>query len=178
MGAAFVTTSEYEDAHLRVIDKPVGLVVHPAPGHWSGTLLNGLLAHDPQSALLPRAGIVHRLDRDTTGVIVVARSNEAARSLVGQFKAKTVHKEYTAVVWGELPFDSDWIDLPLGSHPARPALRAVRPESEGGQPSSTLVENLSGTELFLRYVSDLRNHDASPEISASLTPSRGHCLRR
>jgi len=131
------------DEALIVVDKPAGLVIHPGTGQASGTLINGLLHVFPELAVVGRSdrpGIVHRLDRDTTGVMVVARTNEAARSLVGQFKAKTVHKEYTAVVWGELPFDSDWIDLPLGAHPARPALRAVRAESEGGQPSSTFYQ--------------------------------------
>jgi 23S rRNA pseudouridine1911/1915/1917 synthase len=64
----------YEDEHLRIIDKPAGLVVHPAPGHWSGTLLNGLLALDAKAVLLPRAGIVHRLDKDTSGLMMVART--------------------------------------------------------------------------------------------------------
>jgi len=128
------------DETLIVVDKPAGLVIHPGTGQTTGTLVNGLLASFPELSAVGRAdrpGIVHRLDRDTTGVMVVARTNEAARSLVGQFKSKTVQKEYTAVVWGEPPFDNDWIDLPLGSHPTRPALRAVRPEAEGGQPSST-----------------------------------------
>jgi len=131
------------DEALIVVDKPAGLVIHPGTGQATGTLVNGLLQLFPEIAVVGRSdrpGIVHRLDRDTTGVMVAARTNEAARSLVGQFKAKTVHKEYTAVVWGEMPFDSDWIDLPLGSHPARPALRAVRPESEGAQPSSTFYQ--------------------------------------
>lgn len=130
----------HEDESVIVIDKPAGLVIHPGTGQPSGTLVNGLLQRYPELAVVGRAdrpGVVHRLDRDTTGVMVVARTNEAARSLVGQFKAKTVHKEYAAIVWGELPFDSDWIDLPLGPHPARPALRAVRKVEEGGQPSST-----------------------------------------
>ncbi len=138
------------DEALIVVDKPAGLVIHPGTGQATGTLVNGLLARFPELSVVGRAdrpGIVHRLDRDTTGVMVVARTNEAARSLVGQFKSKTVRKDYTAVVWGDMPFDSDWIDLPLGAHPTRPALRAVRPEAEGGQPSSTFyaVERRLGT---------------------------------
>jgi 23S rRNA pseudouridine1911/1915/1917 synthase len=130
------------DDSLIVVDKPAGLVIHPGTGQPTGTLVNGLLQRFPELAVVGRAdrpGIVHRLDRDTTGVMVVARTNDAARSLVGQFKAKNVHKEYSAVVWGEMPFDSDWIDLPLGPHPNRPTLRAVRPEPEG-QPSSTFYQ--------------------------------------
>ena len=87
----------YEDQDLRVIHKPAGLVVHPAPGHWSGTLLNGLLARDPQASELPRAGIVHRLDKDTSGLMVVARSRRAMDALVRQIAAREVHREYLAV---------------------------------------------------------------------------------
>jgi 23S rRNA pseudouridine1911/1915/1917 synthase len=125
------------DDSLIVVDKPAGLVIHPGSGARDGTLVNGILAAFPEVAAVGRAdrpGVVHRLDRDTTGVMVVARTNDAARSLVNQFKHKTVEKEYTAVVWGELPFDNDWIDLPLGPHPRRPASRAVVAD---GQPSST-----------------------------------------
>jgi 23S rRNA pseudouridine1911/1915/1917 synthase len=128
------------DDSLIVVEKPAGLVIHPGSGARQGTLVNGVLAAFPEVAAVGRAdrpGVVHRLDRDTTGVIVLARTNDAARSLVNQFKHKTVEKEYTAVVWGEPPFDSDWIDLPLGSHPRRPASRAVVPD---GQPSSTFYQ--------------------------------------
>ena len=87
----------YQDEHLLVIDKPAGLVVHPAPGNWSGTLLNGLLALDPQSALLPRAGIVHRLDKDTSGLMVVARSRLAMDALVRAIAAREVSRQYLAL---------------------------------------------------------------------------------
>ncbi len=87
----------HEDADLRVIYKPAGLVVHPAPGNWRGTLLNGLLALDPQSVMLPRAGIVHRLDKDTSGLMVVARTRRAMDALVAMIAAREVHREYLAV---------------------------------------------------------------------------------
>lgn len=87
----------YEDDDLRVIDKPAGLVVHPAPGHWRGTLLNGLLALDPQAVTLPRAGIVHRLDKDTSGLMVVARTRRAMDALVGMIAGREVQREYLAV---------------------------------------------------------------------------------
>ena len=131
----------HEDEALIVVNKPVGLIIHPGTGSRHGTLVNGLLARFPELAAVGRAdrpGIVHRLDRDTSGVMLVARTNDAARSLVNQFKCKTVHKQYTAVVWGVLPFDSDWIDLPLGPDPKKPALRAVR--REGGQSASTFYK--------------------------------------
>lgn len=131
----------HEDDELIVVNKPVGLVIHPGGGSRSGTLVNGLLERYPELSVVGRAerpGIVHRLDRETSGVLLVARTNEAARSLVLQFKAKTIKKEYAAFVWGELPFDSDWIDLPLGPDPKRPPLRCVRPDD--GQPASTFYE--------------------------------------
>ena len=87
----------HEDADLRVIYKPAGLVVHPAPGNWRGTLLNGLLALDPQAVMLPRAGIVHRLDKDTSGLMVVARTRRAMDALVAMIAAREVHREYLAV---------------------------------------------------------------------------------
>ena len=90
----------YEDEHLLVINKPAGLVVHPAPGNWSGTLLNGLLAHDAKAMSLPRAGIVHRLDKDTSGLMVAAKTDLAHRALSAQFAAHTLERAYRALVWG------------------------------------------------------------------------------
>ena len=103
----------YEDASLLVIDKPAGLVMHPAAGHWSGTLLNGLLAYAPELARLPRAGIVHRLDADTSGVLVVARTAEAQLDLVRQLQARSVEREYWALVLGRPP-KSGTVDAAIG----------------------------------------------------------------
>ena len=89
----------YEDEDLRILNKPAGLVVHPAPGNWSGTLLNGLLAMDPQAVMLPRAGIVHRLDKDTSGLMVVARTRRCMDALVEMIAARDVHREYLAVAY-------------------------------------------------------------------------------
>jgi len=89
----------YEDEDLRVLFKPAGLVVHPAPGNWSGTLLNGLLALDPQAVMLPRAGIVHRLDKDTSGLMIVARTRRAMDALVAMIAGREVHREYLAVAY-------------------------------------------------------------------------------
>jgi 23S rRNA pseudouridine1911/1915/1917 synthase len=89
----------YEDEDLRVLFKSAGLVVHPAPGNWSGTLLNGLLAMDPQAVMLPRAGIVHRLDKDTSGLMIVARTRRAMDALVAMIAEREVHREYLAVAY-------------------------------------------------------------------------------
>jgi 23S rRNA pseudouridine1911/1915/1917 synthase len=90
----------FEDAHLLVINKPAGLVVHPAPGNWSGTLMNGLLGHDPKAFDMPRAGIVHRLDKDTSGLMVVARSRAVMDALVRAIAAREVKRQYLAIGQG------------------------------------------------------------------------------
>ena len=105
----------YEDEHLIVINKPVGLVVHPAVGHRDGTLQNALLYHDNSLAEVPRAGIVHRLDKDTTGLLVIARTLKVHKNLVDQLQARTVHREYQAVVLGVMTAGGT-VDEPIGRH--------------------------------------------------------------
>lgn len=106
----------FEDDHLLVIDKPAGLVVHPAAGHHDGTLLNALLFHVPQLENLPRAGIVHRLDKETSGLLVIAKTLKAHKSLVDQLQARTVKREYLALVQGKV-ITGATIDAPIGRHP-------------------------------------------------------------
>ncbi|HTH74523.1 MAG TPA: RluA family pseudouridine synthase [Trinickia sp.] len=120
----------YEDATLLVIDKPAGLVVHPAAGNWSGTILNGLLHRYPDAAGLPRAGIVHRLDKETSGLMVVARTLEAQTDLVRQLQARTVKRRYVALVWGAMP-DEGIIDAPIGRDPRERTRMAVVAGSTG-----------------------------------------------
>jgi len=114
----------HEDADIAVIDKPAGLVVHPAAGHWTGTLANGLLARFPQTAALPRAGIVHRLDADTSGLMVVALSLAAQTDLVRQLQARTVSREYWAIVYGAAPREAT-IEAALARDPRNPLRFAV-----------------------------------------------------
>jgi 23S rRNA pseudouridine1911/1915/1917 synthase len=109
----------YEDDAILVIDKPAGLVVHPAAGHWSGTLLNGLLALAPELGGVPRAGIVHRLDAGTSGLLAVARTLAAQTDLVRQLQARTVQREYWAIVLGE-PRGRGTVDAPIGRDPRNP----------------------------------------------------------
>lgn len=109
----------HADDAVVVVDKPPGLVVHPAAGHWSGTLLNGLLAWDGSLAALPRAGIVHRLDADTSGLMVVARSAQAQTDLVRQLQARSVMREYWAIVYGIAP-EAGTIDAAIGRDPRNP----------------------------------------------------------
>lgn len=106
----------YEDDALLVINKPAGLVVHPGAGSPDGTMLNALLFHDPQLAAVPRAGIVHRLDKDTTGLLVVARTLQAHTELVRQLQVRSMKREYEAVVCGVLTAGGT-VDAPMGRHP-------------------------------------------------------------
>ena len=119
----------YEDRHLLVVDKPAGLVVHPAPGHPSGTLVNALLAHQPKLSSLAgpfKPGIVHRLDKDTSGLLVVAKDDETHRSLAKQFAARSVHRMYLALVQGVVQQDEGTIDAPVGRHPFQRQRMTVR----------------------------------------------------
>jgi 23S rRNA pseudouridine1911/1915/1917 synthase len=106
----------YEDEHLLVINKPANLVVHPAVGNWVGTLVNALLHHCPALSQIPRAGVVHRLDKDTTGLMVVAKTLVAQTSLVNQLQARTVKRIYEAVVYGVI-LSGNTIKEPIGRHP-------------------------------------------------------------
>lgn len=121
----------YEDDHLLVLDKPAGLVVHPAAGHADGTLLNALLHHVPSLANVPRAGIVHRLDKDTTGLMVVAKTLEAQTNLVAQLQARSVSRIYEAVVAGVV-VSGGTVDAPIGRHSQRRQQMAV---VTGGKPA-------------------------------------------
>lgn len=114
----------HEDDQLVVIDKPAGLVVHPGSGNWSGTLLNALLHHAPALQSIPRAGIVHRLDKDTSGLLVVAKTLEAQTNLVRQLQARSVKRNYLAMVHGRVAGDG-CVDAPIGRHPVQRTRMAV-----------------------------------------------------
>ncbi len=114
----------YEDDALLVINKPAGLVVHPGSGNWEGTLLNALLHHASQLGAVPRAGIVHRLDKDTSGLLVVAKTLTAQTALVRQLAARSVQREYLALVHGEL-MRAGKVDAPIGRHPSQRVKMAV-----------------------------------------------------
>ncbi len=124
----------YEDDALLVLNKPPGLVVHPAAGNWTGTVLNGLLYAFPQLSSVPRAGIVHRLDKDTSGLMVVAKTLAAQVNLVRQLQARTVKRQYLALVEGILETE-DTIEAPIGRHPKERTKMAV--VGNGGKPAIT-----------------------------------------
>ncbi|MBO9665042.1 23S rRNA pseudouridine(1911/1915/1917) synthase RluD [Dokdonella sp.] len=115
----------HEDAEVIVVNKPPGLVVHPGAGNPAGTLQNALLHHDPKLAEIPRGGIVHRLDKDTSGLMVVARTMRAHTSLVEQLSAREVHRQYAAIVYGAM-IAGGKVDAPLGRHPHDRLKQAVR----------------------------------------------------
>ena len=135
----------YEDDHLRIIQKPAGLVVHPAPGHWGGTLLNGLLAWDSKASEVPRAGIVHRLDKDTSGLMVVARTRLAMDALVAQIAARQVHRQYLAIAhecWSGPA--QRFVDAAIGRDPGnRLRMAVVNLPQQSGKPASTTLDLLA-----------------------------------
>jgi 23S rRNA pseudouridine1911/1915/1917 synthase len=114
----------FEDEHLLVINKPAGLVVHPGSGNWSGTMMNALLHHAPDLGRVPRAGIVHRLDKDTSGLLVVAKTLAAQTQLVRQLQAHTVNRQYLALVHGTVSGDGR-VEAPIGRHPVQRTKMAV-----------------------------------------------------
>jgi 23S rRNA pseudouridine1911/1915/1917 synthase len=152
----------YEDDYLAVISKPVGMLVHPGASVSKGTLVNAMLHRWPHVALVgspERPGIVHRLDRDTSGVMVVALSNEARVKLVQQFKLRTVKKEYRAIVVGKVALQSDYIDLAIGPDPRHPERQRI--DVEHGKPASTfyeVVERLPGYTYLRAYPMTGRTH--------------------
>jgi 23S rRNA pseudouridine1911/1915/1917 synthase len=151
----------FEDASILVLNKPAGLVVHPAAGHADGTLVNALLAHTPELAQLPRAGIVHRLDMETSGVMVVARSLSAHHHLVAQLQARTVNREYCAVCIGAMT-GGGTIDAPMGRHPRLRKKMAVL--SAGGK---TAITHYRVTRRFAHHT----------RIAVNLETGRTHQIR-
>jgi len=137
----------HEDTDLIVLNKPPGLVVHPAPGHAADTLVNALLHHCTDLAGIGgelRPGIVHRLDKDTSGVLVVAKNEQAVAALVAQFSAHTVEKDYLALVWGTPKKPAGTVDLPIGRHPVHRKKMAI---AEKGRPAVTHYETLAAGPL-------------------------------
>ena len=171
----------YEDADLRVIDKPAGLVVHPAPGNWSGTLMNGLLGLDSSLMALPRAGIVHRLDKDTSGLMVVARTRTAMDSLVKKMADREVKRQYLALC------DKPWagskqktVDFAIGRDPAnRLRMAVVDLTKNSGKTAKTHFHVMSQSELgtLVRCILETgRTHQIRVHMSALKLPIVGDAL--
>ena len=147
----------HRDEALLVIDKPAGLVVHPGNGHWSGTLQNALLHHDPALERVPRAGIVHRLDKDTSGLMVVARTLEAQTDLVRQLAARAVKRHYLALVRGGIARGGT-VDAPIGRHPAQRTKMAVVAQGRPARTHYRVVERFAACTLVECALETGRTH--------------------
>ncbi|MEZ6095263.1 MAG: RluA family pseudouridine synthase [Pirellulaceae bacterium] len=133
----------FEDDVIVVVNKPANMVVHPARGHWAGTLVAALAYHFSELSTIggaTRPGIVHRLDRDTSGVILIAKSDEVHANITQQFERRTVSKEYGAIVSPAPDRDRDWIDRPIGVHPYQREKMAIREDHERSRPATTMYE--------------------------------------
>lgn len=162
----------HEDDHVAVIDKPAGLVVHPGSGNWEGTMLNALLHHVAGAGALPRAGIVHRLDKDTSGLLVVAKTEAAQAALVRQLQARTVKRTYLAVVRGRVERDGS-VDAPIGRHPVQRTKMAV---VASGKPAVThyrVRERFSAHTLLECDLETGRTHQIRVHLASIGHPLEG-----
>jgi 23S rRNA pseudouridine1911/1915/1917 synthase len=169
----------YEDEHLLVVNKPSGLVVHPAPGHPEGTLVNALLAHCPDLVGIggvQRPGIVHRLDKDTSGAIAIAKTDQAHQHLQAQFKAKTARRQYLGIVYGSPGTESGIVDQPIGRHPVDRKKMAVVPPEKGGRGAVThwqVLERLGNFTLMQFQLETGRTHQIRVHCAFSGHPIVG-----
>lgn len=172
----------YEDKYLIIVNKPANFVVHPAPGHSQGTLVNALLAHCPDLQGIggvERPGIVHRLDKDTTGAMVVAKTEVVLHSLQDQIKAKTATREYLGVVYGSPQVEKGTIDLPIGRHPADGKKMAIVSVEKGGREALThwkIKERLGNYSLIHFTLGTGRTHQIRVHASHIKHPILGDPL--
>lgn len=147
----------FEDESLLIVNKPAGLVVHPAIGNWQGTLLNALLNHAPQLETLPRAGIVHRIDKDTSGLLMVAKTLQAHNSLTGQLQERTIHREYLAITRGRMTAGGT-VDEPIGRHPSDRLRYVVRQSGKEAVTHYRVVQRFARHTLIRVKLETGRTH--------------------
>lgn len=162
----------HEDEDLLIINKPAGLVVHPAAGNADGTLQNALLHHDPGLGALPRAGIVHRLDKDTSGLLVVARSPLAHRSLVEQLESRQIEREYRAICQG-LMLSGGSVDAPIGRHPSQRTRMAVVPNGKPARTHYRVLERFCAHSLLAVKLESGRTHQIRVHLTHIRYPLLG-----
>ena len=162
----------FEDHALLVIAKPAGLVVHPGSGNGSGTLMNGLLFRYPELAGVPRAGIVHRLDKDTSGLMVVARTLPAQTDLVRQLQARTVKRQYLALAWGDVLRDGT-VDAPMARHPTQRTKMAVVPGGKLARTHYRVLERFPGLSLLECSLDTGRTHQIRVHMASLKHPLVG-----
>ena len=165
----------WEDEEVLVLNKPAGLVVHPGAGNTEGTLVNGLLNYSSDQGFLPRAGIVHRLDKDTSGIMVVAKTEFSYLNLVGQLKERTVKRDYLALVVGQ-PVSGGVINEPIGRHPKHRTKQAVVDSGKEAITDYKIKEKLHGYSLLLASLKTGRTHQIRVHFSSKDFPIVGDPL--
>lgn len=173
----------YEDASVLLVNKAAGLVTHPAPGHWDGTLVNAILWHlghqeseaGSQKSELARAGIVHRLDKDTSGLLLVAKTERAHIALSRQLKARTMHRRYLAVVEGHVPINTGTVDIPIGRHALHRKIMTVR--HIGGRHAVTHYRVIKRLECLLQDSAASKSRLNYTVLDVALDTGRTHQIR-